>query len=242
MIIKLKESDNNLYTFNALDSLQQNYIVDNWYNIRGLYDTIWDEFTESIWYNWDIEKQYIADECCDIPKKGNQSERWKGDTELGINVDKCYWNESSQGPYPEWRFSSVFDTFYGKTSSSVNEEVEFEIQFTNFGGYDVKRVAEVDIWCKDENGKYSWNYNIEIANIDDYLNDDNDPYNARGYIRTVINQAQKFIDKFWNQVKDRCSATPNDDWIREFLEGADYIQFKEIDNDNIYVYFNGNRI
>ena len=234
MVIKLKESDNNSYNFNALNSLEQDYIVNDWSEIGGLNDTIWDEFNESIWADWNIEKQYIADECCNIPKKGNQSERWKGDTELGINVDKCYWNESSQGPYPEWKLDKVFDTFYGKTSSSVNEEVEFEIHFANMAAIDVKRAVDIDIWCKDDNGEYAWEYGVDAYNIDVYLNDDNDPYNARGYIKAVINQAQKFIDKFWNEINYRCSATPDEDWVRDYLENADYLYFKVDNKGNVY--------
>ena len=242
MIIKLTESDNDYCTFDELNSLQQNYVVDNWYNISGLSDEVWDAFNESLWIDWDFEKQYIADEFCTIPMKGNESERWKGDKQLEINIDKCYWNESSQGPYPEWKLDKVFDTFYGKTGSSVNDEVEFEIHFANMTATDVKRAVDIDIWYKDENGEYSWEYGVDAYNVDVYLNDDNDPYNARGYINAVIKQAQGFIDKFWNEVEYRCSATPDDDWVRDFLESDDYLTFKVSDKGIVYVGYDEGRI
>ena len=65
------------------------------------------------WHSDDMMFWYAKN----IKEMANESERESG---LTIHEDKLYWQESSQGPYPEWDLSDVFDTYDGP---------EFTIEF-----------------------------------------------------------------------------------------------------------------
>ena len=114
-----------IFTFDELTPEQQDYVLQNWSDMRKLAEVIYDWYNDDIMFAYQDEKQYIAD------KYANQYG-------LSINPDKLYWQSNSQGPYPEWDLSQVFDEY------QLNDGTE--IYF--YGrGLDVE--AETDSWGEE---------------------------------------------------------------------------------------------
>lgn len=114
-----------IYTWEELTPEQQDYVIQNWSDMRKLADVIYEWYNDDIMFAYQDEKQYIAD------KYANQYG-------LSINPDKLYWQSNSHGPYPEWDLSQVFDEY------QLNDGTE--IYF--YGrGLDVE--AETDSWGEE---------------------------------------------------------------------------------------------
>lgn len=114
-----------IYTYGELTPEQQAYVLENWSDMRKLADVIYEWHSEDIMVGYNDEAQYIADQYAS--KYG-----------LSINSDKLYWQSGSQGPYPEWDLSQVFDEY------QLNDGTE--IYF--YGrGLDVE--AETDSWGEE---------------------------------------------------------------------------------------------
>ena len=124
--------------FTELNEAQQNYVVQNWYKWREL-DWIREFFDENIMetYHYDVEQ--LAKEC---------TEKLFNDfgVQLDINTDKIYWQSNSQGPYPEWKLSEIFDDCTVAVMGGVGDESEFvDITFANNSSYDVDKSVYFDI-------------------------------------------------------------------------------------------------
>ena len=87
--------------FTELNDAQQNYVVQNWYKWREL-SWIQEMFDENIMesYRYDVEE---------LAKATTEKLFEETGVQLEINTDEIYWQSNSQGPYPEWKFSEIFD-------------------------------------------------------------------------------------------------------------------------------------
>lgn len=144
---------------------------------------------------------------------------------ITINTDKLYWQSNSQGPYSEWDLSKVFDSLYEDTS-----DIEWELSF--YGkGLDV--TGYVDLYLPDEDGDYSWEYDIEVDNSrsDGGLSEYNVDAAVCERVVAIVDGAQSFIDGVWRLVEDVCTSYPDDEWIRDALE-ANEIEFL-VDGDTV---------
>ena len=143
---KMKESHTEeILTYDELSPKQQQYVVDNWANMRKLSDVLYD------WFN-----DYIMD-CYDYDK-GEIANKYEKEYLFDIDSKKLYWQSNSQGPYPEWDLGRVFGTYCGQTKSGVDYCIEF------YGrGLDVQYDLDVD-------GYYDVEAEVDESDIDSKLN------------------------------------------------------------------------
>lgn len=160
-----------IYTWGELTPEQQEYVIQNWSDMRKLAEVIYEWYDDDIMFVYQEEKQYIADKYAD--QYG-----------LSINPDKLYWQSNSQGPYPEWDLSQVFDEY------QLNDGTE--IYF--YGrGLDVE--AETD----------SWGEEVESPEIDEVVGHAQEYIDEMwGYINDVC---QSYPDDEW--VRDTFDANPD---------------------------------
>ena len=143
---KMKESHTEeILTYDELSLKQQQYVVDNWANMRKLSDVLYD------WFNDDITDCYDSD-------KDEIANKYEKKYLFDIDTKKLYWQPNSQGPYPEWDLERVFDTYCGQTKSGVDYCIEF------YGrGLDVKYDLDTD-------GYYDEDAEVSESDIDSKLN------------------------------------------------------------------------
>lgn len=185
-------------SFDELNDAQKDYVVKHALE-SSLGDGIWQWFNESLMeqYQYDVEelaKQY--------------EERLDSEYNLidfKIHTDALYWEESSQGPYPKWKFEKVFDSF------TVTEDGSVDVEF-NGGGLDVDKAAYFDVYRQDEYGE--WQY-------DEYGDAPDASYKASEIIAVL----QEFINKVWSLVNDVCTAYPDENYIYDDLANNDYAEF-----------------
>ena len=90
-----------IYSFSELNEAQKDYVVKNVMN-TFLGDSIWEFFNETMMEQYRYDVSELAREY-----ESKISEDLGFD--FTINESKLYWQSNSQGPYPEWDFSKVFD-------------------------------------------------------------------------------------------------------------------------------------
>lgn len=130
---------------------------------------------------------------------------------IDVDVDKLYWEESSQGPYPKWDLAKVF----GEYGDEVNG-VEF-----SFGFYGSLDVDYDDLAIDDGSG---WVFYNNTKNLREDGFDD-----VADIVEAKTAEVQEFIDQIWSLIKDVCTSYPDEDWCRDMLEANDY-EFR-IDED-----------
>ena len=121
-----------IYTWEELTPEQQDYVIQNWSDMRKLANVIYEWYDDDSMFEYREEAQYIADQYAS--KYG-----------LSINPDELYWQISSQGPYPEWSLDRVFDTIWGETTTGIPWTIEF------YGrGLDVQCSLDTDGYYDEE--------------------------------------------------------------------------------------------
>lgn len=169
-----------ILTYDELTPEQKQYVIDNWSNMSKLAEVIYEWHGEDEMLIWKEESQFIAD-------------RYASQYGLSINPDKIYWQSNSQGPYPEWDLSQVFDEY------QLNDGTE--IYFYG-SGLDVE--TETD----------SWGEEVESPEIDEVVG------HAQQFIdeiwSLINNICQSYPDDEWAQE----SMESNPDAF-EFTIGAD---------------------
>ena len=196
--------------FTELNEAQQNYVVQNWYKWREL-DWIREFFDENIMetYHYDVEQ--LAKEC---------TEKLFNDfgVQLDINTDKIYWQSNSQGPYPEWKLSEIFDDCTVAVMGGVGDESEFvDITFANNSSYDVDKSVYFDINHiveTDPEFEYEMEYEVEPDMLAHY---GLAPETTEA-VHAVIDTAQYFIDTVWKYINEVCTDFPDDYYVKEELE------------------------
>lgn len=131
---------------------------------------------------------------------------------ISVNTDKIYWNCNSQGPYPEWDFSDVFDTY---------SDDEYDIEFSG-KGCNIESFAI--IYTNDNCEEVECN----VKSLSAYIEDKN----VISEIMSKVNAAQNFIDDVWDLVKEVCTSYPDDQWIVDTLEANEQLEFL-VDGDRI---------
>lgn len=101
-----------IFTYGELTPEQQQYVLDNWSNMNKLAEVIYEWHSEDEMFAYNDEVQFIAD-------------KYATAHNLGINPDKIYWQSNSQGPYPEWELSQVFDDYSFEDVDGEWHDVEF---------------------------------------------------------------------------------------------------------------------
>ena len=168
-----------IYTYDELEPTQKEYVQNNWSKMKKLSDSLYEIFNEDLMFGYTDEIVWIADEY--VSKYG-----------LDINTEKIYWQENSQGPYPEWNLSDVFGYYGFDGSDGRYIEVEF------YG-----RGLEV------QSG-------VTIDGYDDY---DSLSDSDKKKVDEITDHAQEFIDTIWKYIRQICMSYPDDDWVASTLEG-----------------------
>ena len=187
--IKASEwDDNKILRFSELTPEQQQQAVDIFTESTTAYE----------WYSddqMDMYQEQVRIDADELTKN----------TGIAVNADKLYWNESSQGPYPQWRLQDVFDEYEGTGDGT-------DFSFTVYGESTTVYIGT--IWVYDEG---AW---------DQYY--DSDELREEGYneIADIVDEklaaAQAFIDEVWSLIKDVCWSFPDDEWCYDTLEANDY--------------------
>lgn len=195
-------------TFSELTPEQQEKAIELAGSDRRLSDIIQSWFDEDI---MDGYRSNVIDLASDLTAK----------TGIAVNVDMLYWGSSSQGPYPEWNLSDVFESYVGGDG-----DIEYEM---SFGGKstDVIGWISIDLYMPNEDGDYTWDYGydcdeVRSSGVDSQIVSD---------IMSKANAAQDFIDKVWELIRDVCWEYPDEEWIRETMEANDFEFY--VDDDTI---------
>ena len=127
------------------------------------------------------------------------------ETNTGISVDteSLYWQSNSQGPYPEWKLSEVFDEYNG-----VVDGVDYTIKFD--GSLSVEKYTYFELYINSE-----WIFDLEISEVQSIAP------NVASVLNNKVQAAQKFIDDVWGLINDLCVYTPDDYDIISYLENCD---------------------
>lgn len=196
--------DITLLTFNELTPEQQQYVIDNCDELRPVANAV------SEWFNTDIMEQYHY-EVEELAK------RYSDEYGLTIHYEKLYWQENSQGPYPEWSLDQVFDTYYEDLEPGVEVSIEFDGKYTSVRAY-----VEINAYDSDE-------YESDNVYLNDVYTESLDlvdlPESDKDEIMRIVTGAQKFIDEVWQLIRDTCWETPDDDWIRDMLANNEVFDF-----------------
>ena len=192
--------------FTDLNDAQQNYVVQNWYKWREL-DWIREFFDENIMENYHYDVEEFA-------KATTEKLFEETGVQLEINTDEIYWQSNSQGPYPEWKFSEIFDDCsVAVQNGDAGEYVD--INFAHLGGLDIDKVVDLDInYLDSEEGDYVVEYGVDLADMAHY---GLTPETTEA-VHAVIDAAQNFIDTVWQHINDVCTAFPDDAYVKEELE------------------------
>ena len=190
----LKEyNEGDIVTWEDLNEEQKNYVVDNAYRYNKL-SWIWEFYNESImeWYH--IQVAELAS------KYAEQG--------IDINTDKIYWQSSSQGPYPEWRFDDMIDNIY-----IPYEDGEVDI---NIYGSGTEPDIDFDLTYTDSDGDWAYEYNLDQEDLR------NPEYNIPGEViedvEAKLYSVIKFTEELWELINSVCQAYPDDEYIRGELD------------------------
>ena len=214
----IKESRNvELFSWDELTPKQQDYIIDNWQDIRKIANTVYEWFNDDLMLFYEENRDELAD-------------KYEKEYGLKINTEQLYWNESSQGPYPNWQLNRVFSDISG-----TDTDVDYEILFADWKGFDVVNCVCVDIYIDDTDNSeriYDNQYTLEELEASDTVSTE-----TFDKINRIVQGAQKFIDEFWSYVNDICTSYPDDNWVRDMLDSNPYVfDFYIDDNADINVW------
>lgn len=186
----------NIVTWSDLNEDQKDYVVDHVFEFGSL-NWIWEFYNENLMEWYDIDKSEIVKK---YEKQG-----------LSINSDKMYWQDSSQGPYPEWNLGTIFDTTSVGNSNDTFADITFSGRST-----DVE--YEIDLYYFDEE-EQEFIYEYSIIDIDE-LSDPKYHLTTEFIeeIKSKIDLAQQFIDEIWDLIYNVCTSYPDDDYIRGELD------------------------
>lgn len=146
-------------------------------------------------------------------------------TGIHVNTDKIYWQESSQGPYPEWNLRQVFDTYYGTTSNGIDYEIEFE----NGSMQRSKDTVDAYFSVYNPNDGEWWTGDLGEIDVQDEFLTDSD----RKEIGDKWQAAEDFMNDVWRLIEDVCRSYPDDEWCYDTLEANDYEFEVDADGDVI---------
>lgn len=209
----MRESRNmELLDWTELTPEQQDYVIDNWSNIRKIADTMYDWFDEDLMFFYKEDVEEIA-------------QKYEKEYGLEINTKNIYWQSNSQGPYPEWRLNNIFSDIEGSDS-----EVDYEILFADERGFNVADCVSVDIYVDDlDTGERIYD---DQYTLDELEKSPNVPFETVDKINNIVQGAQDFIDEVWKRVNEVCTSYPDDDWVRDTLDNnPDVFDFYIEDNE-----------
>lgn len=202
--------DAQIVRFSELTEEQKDKAINLANNDRRLSEIIYSWYDDMVMEDYHYNVSELADE-------------FTAQTGIGVNVDKLYWQSSSQGPYPEWNLEQVFDN-YASDSNDIEYNIEFSGKSTDIFDY-----TYVDLYLPDGEGDYYWEDSVacDEESLREYGADESTITEILG----KTNAAQEFIDKVWELIKDVCTAYPDDEWIADTMEVNDF-EFL-VDGDNV---------
>lgn len=206
-----------IVSWNELNDAQKEYALKNIYRMRNfavLVDEIWSEDIMDT-YHYDVEE---------LAKN-------LGITD-DVNIDKLYWQSNSQGPYPEWDLSQVFDVQYVQ-----NDDFSIIVDF-----YGKSTDVKLDLTVEYRDAEGDWMTDYSVGDIDDIENADEYtvPENLINQLRVIENKSQDFIDGVWSYVHDVCTSYPDDEWIDDLMSANDYGDFEILSDTKAFWYSNYN--
>lgn len=201
--------DGQIVSFSELSDEQKKQVLKKVNNGGKLSELLYD------WYSDDTMEIYHND----VEELARVLEIKHG---ISVDTSKIYWNNSSQGPYPEWSLKDVLTGCVGSTGDVDEYVMEFYGKGTDVTAY-------VDVYIPDEDGDYYWEYDIECNSDELGTVVDQTAYDE---IMSKVDAAQEFIDNVWKLVHDVCTSYPDDEWIIDMLENNDHIEFL-VDGDSV---------
>lgn len=229
-----------IVTFNELNEAQKQSAIGNIWNTKGA-EWIYESFNEDIMdqYRYDIDElasQYNA-----------QISKILG-YDYEINTDKLYWQSNSQGPYPEWRLSEIFDECsleWVNTAKTVKystpsydgkppvEYVDIKVdgRSTDIRDDDVYLLlnyysVEDEDWLTEYGADLEGEFRTEYGVPETIINK----------VDALINLMHDFIEKVWTLVEDVCRAYPDDEYAYDLYDANDWGDFEVIDDQTAEYY------
>lgn len=162
------------------------------------------------WYDEDTMENYHY-------RVGELADEFTAKTGISVNVDKIYWQSSSQGPYPEWRLDQIFDEYTGGTNSEYTLTFEEESSKRNKVG-DIVGYIDLDVQLSD--GDWYTEYGVECTEVE--LREYGVDESTIDELLKKVQAVNEFIDNVWGLINDTCQQYPDNYWIAEVLEANDF--------------------
>ena len=203
-------SSKSIKTWDELTSEQQDSILKDWYKYLGEYMADWIADDEGYIYE-DRVSQLIE-----------EFERaYPG---LQINSDKISWNSNSQGWYPEWKVSQIFDGSYVKLSAA--ESIGIWVEEISGRRYDEYCIGIEDVWYEDDtsDGYYSELWDEIKEDLDHYFKDKGKPFTQEdinlidSYETGINNFMERLCDIIRDYTYDYFGLFDDDDFIKNTMD------------------------
>lgn len=178
-------SSKSIKTWDELTSEQQDSILKDWYKYLGEYMMEWIADDAGIVYD-DMVSQLI----------GEFERAYPG---LQINSDKIYWNSNSQGWYPEWKVSQIFDGSY--VTLSATGSIGIWVDETS-GRRHEYYIGIEDVWYEDDtyDGYDSEPWDEIKENLDHYFERKDKPFTQEDI--NLIDSYETGINDFMERLCD----------------------------------------
>lgn len=203
-------SSKSIKTWDELTSEQQDSILKDWYKYLGTYMMDWIAENAS----------YIYEE--DVSQLIEEFERaYPG---LQINSDKIYWESGSQGWYPEWNVSQIFDGSYVKLSAT--ESIGIWVEEISGRRYAECCIGLEDVWYEDDtsDGYDSESWDEIKENLDHYFKEKGKPFTQEDI--NLIDSYETGINDFMERLRaiikdytyDYFGLADDDDYIKDTMD------------------------
>lgn len=230
-----------IVTFNELNEAQKQSAIENIWNTVGA-EWVYDAFNEMAMEVYHDDINQLAAEC-EASIDAILSDLNVGQFE--IDTDKLYWNDNSQGPYPEWHLNEVFG---GLTIEYLNPNHIVANQSPSSNGKPAVEAVEL-VWDYHSKKQDANDYTVDIDYFDpaegdwfhDYGIDPADPiYGIPAEIQKkivdVVNVLQHFLDTAWSYIRDVSMDYPDDAYAYDLYEANDWGDFEIIDDQTAEYY------
>lgn len=233
-----------IVTFNELNYAQKQSAIENIWNTKGA-EWIYESYNEDVMdrYSFDLNELTAQYNKLISDVIGQNYE---------IDDEQLYWNSTSQGPYPDWKFSDVFSDFtieYLNNTKTVSNQTPssngkppveaIDVVFSAYGD-------KLDVWSgvSFDSEYYSvededWLHETAIDPGDEFTGFVADiaiPSEAVSKITRAIGYMQEYIDAVWSMVREVCTETPDYDYAYDLYETNDWGDFEIIDDQTAEYY------
>ncbi len=204
-------SSKSIKTWDELTSEQQDSILKDWYSYLG-----------ERMMNWigDDASEIYEEEVSQLIEEFEHT--YPG---LRINRDKIYWDSSSQGWYPEWNVSKIFDGSY-ITLSSTTGSIGIWVDETSGRRNNEYYIGIEDVWYEDDtsDGYYSDPWDEIKEDLDHYFEEKGKPFTQEdiklidSYETGINDFMERLCDIIGEYSYDCFGLLDDDDYVKDTMD------------------------